>query len=82
LPQVEARWLDACFADNTPDAIASGCIQAQVGAILRARQQLPAAGCVLSGGAAEYLLPLVPPPVEQVEHLVLRGLQVAALSES
>lgn len=82
LPQVEARLLDTCFADNTPDAITSGCIQAQVGAILRARQQLPAAGCVLSGGAAEYLLPLVPPPVEQVEHLVLHGLQVVALSES
>lgn len=82
LPQVEARLLDTCFADNTPDAIASGCIQAQIGAILRARQQLPAAGCVLSGGAAKYLLPLVPLPVEQVEHLVLRGLQVAALSES
>lgn len=82
LPQVEARPFDACFADNTPDAIASGCVQAQVGAILQARQQLPAAGCILSGGAAEYLLPFIPPPVEQIEHLVLRGLQVAAFSES
>jgi hypothetical protein len=43
---------------------------------------LPSVFCVLSGGAAEYLLPYLPAPVEQVEQLVLRGLQVAALSES
>ena len=81
LPHVEARLSVSCFADNTLDAIVSGCVQAQVGAIMQARAQLPSAFCVLSGGAAEYLLPYLPAPVEQVEQLVLRGLQVAALSE-
>jgi hypothetical protein len=37
---------------------------------------------VLSGGAAEYLAPYLPESVQQVEQLVLRGLHVAALSES
>jgi type III pantothenate kinase len=82
LPHVEAHLSVSCFADNTLDAIVSGCVQAQLGAITQARAQLPEAVCVLSGGAAEYLLPYVTAPVQQVEHLVLRGLQVAALSES
>lgn len=81
LPHVEARLAASCFADNTLDAIISGCLQAQLGAIMQARAQLPAARCVLSGGAAQYLLPYLPEPVEQVEQLVLRGLHVAALSE-
>lgn len=82
LPHVEARSSVSCFADNTLDAIVSGCVQAQLGAIMQARAQLPEAGCVLSGGAAHYLLPYLPAPVQQVEQLVLRGLHVAALSES
>ncbi len=82
LPHVEAHLSVSCFADNSLDAIVSGCVQAQLGAIMQARAQLPSAFCVLSGGAAEYLLPYLPAPVEQVEQLVLRGLQVAALSES
>ena len=82
LPQVETQWSGNHFADNTPDAIVSGCIQAQVGAIMQARAQLPDAHCLLSGGAAKYLLPCLPPPIELVEQLVLRGLHVAALSES
>lgn len=82
LPQVETQWAGAQFADNTSDAIVSGCIQAQVGAIMQARAQLPDAHCLLSGGAARYLLPCLPPPIELVEQLVLRGLHVAALSES
>jgi type III pantothenate kinase len=82
LPQVETKWSGKHFADNTPDAIISGCVQAQVGAIMRARAQLPDAHCLLSGGAAQYLFPCLPPPIELVEQLVLRGLHVAALSES
>jgi hypothetical protein len=82
LPHVEARLSVSCFADNTLDAIVSGCVQAQLGAIMQARAQVPEASCVLSGGAAEYLLPYLPAPVQQVEQLVLRGLHVAALSES
>lgn len=82
LPQVDTQWSGAHFADNTSDAIVSGCIQAQVGAIIQARTQLPGVRCLLSGGAAPYLLPCLPPPIELVEQLVLRGLHVAALSES
>jgi type III pantothenate kinase len=82
LPHVEARLSVSCFADNTLDAIVSGCVQAQLGAIMQARVQLPEAHCVLSGGAAEYLVPYLPASVQQVEQLVLRGLHVAALSES
>jgi type III pantothenate kinase len=81
LPHVEARLSVSCFADNTLDAIVSGCVQAQLGAIMQARAQLPEASCVLSGGAVDYLLPYLPAPVQQVEQLVLRGLHVAALSE-
>lgn len=82
LPHIDARVSASCFADNTLDAIVSGCLQAQVGAIMQARAKFPEASCVLSGGAADYLLSYVPAPVQQVEQLVLRGLQVAALSES
>lgn len=82
LPQVETQWSGKHFADNTPDAIISGCVQAQVGAIMQARAQVPEALCLLSGGAAQYLLPYVPPPIELAEQLVLRGLHVAARSES
>ena len=81
-PQGETRRAFSCCADNTRDAIVSGCVQAQLGAIMQARAKLPEASCVLSGGAADYLLPYVPAPVQQVEQLVLRGLHVAALSES
>jgi hypothetical protein len=49
---------------------------------MQARVQLPEAHCVLSGGSAEYLMPYMPASVQQVEQLVLRGLHVAALSES
>ena len=82
LPHVETHLSVSCFADNTLDAIVSGCVQAQLGAISQARAHLPDARCILSGGAAQYLLPYVPAPVQQVDQLVLRGLHLAALSES
>ncbi len=65
---------------NTADAMESGCIHAQVGAIERMYRQLPpGARCVISGGGAHALVPHLTMPVVQVEHLVLEG--VAALAE-
>lgn len=79
------------FADNTMDAIASGCIAAQAGAIERAlalHRKTQAAGavqapvqCVLAGGAAAYIAPHLTVPCERVDNLVLIGLQAVALDD-
>ena len=82
LPDVKEATLDHLFADNTRDAIVSGCIHAQIGAIMQAQGQLPGARCVLSGGAASYIAPHLPLPVERIDNLVLLGLHVALLSET
>lgn len=81
LPNVDDATLERLFADNTQDAIISGCLHAQVGAILQALQPLPGARCVLSGGAAPYIAPHLPIAVERIDNLVLHGLHVALLSE-
>lgn len=71
------------FADNTDQAIVSGCIHAQVGAIvqahdaLAAQQDLPV-NCIISGGAAAYLTPHLGISCEYVDNLVLNGLFVVA----
>lgn len=84
LPQVaESLSIHQLFADNTDQAIVSGCINAQVGAIARAYEALhkmhqQPVSCVISGGAAPYLLAHLPMPVEHVENLVLTGLSVVA----
>lgn len=62
---------------NTEDAIASGCLQATAGAIERMFVQLadqPGAVCLLSGGAAENLAPLLGIPFLGSDNLVLQGL--------
>jgi type III pantothenate kinase len=62
---------------NTADAIFSGCLSAQAGAVERMFQHIaaePDALCLLSGGAALHLLPLLRIPVRPVENLVLEGL--------
>ncbi len=82
LPTVPAAAPPSLLADNTVDAIASGCLQAQVGAILRAHQQLPGARCLLSGGAADAIAPQLGIPCERIDNLVLLGLHVVALSEA
>ena len=65
---------------NTDDAIVSGCLQAQLGAVDRMRGLLPAGSrCVLGGGAASRLLPLLGPGVEHAPDLVLEGLAAAIL---
>ncbi len=84
LPQV-AQHIEITqpFADNTDDAIVSGCIAAQVGAIERAfaahAQQFGAVHCVLSGGAAAMIAPYLSVPHDRVDNLVLLGLHAVAL---
>jgi len=64
---------------NTADAVYSGALQALAGAVenmwrelARVRPRDP--HCVLSGGTAQQLLPLLAMPVTAVENLVLEGL--------
>ena len=86
LPQI-AQYAAAptAFADNTGEAIISGCIAAQAGAIERAvaehtgvreRSQVR---CIVSGGAAPVIEPCLSVPCERVENLVLIGLHAVAM---
>jgi len=79
LPQVDAgRALPAGFADNTDDAILSGCLAAQAGAIERACALHRADLCIVSGGAAPYIAPQLAVAHRMVDNIVLTGLQRAA----
>ena len=73
------------FADNTDDAIISGCISAQAGAIERAAAALArehgSARCIISGGAAAMVAPHVSIPCDIVDNLVLIGLQTVAMNQ-
>jgi type III pantothenate kinase len=86
LPQItEGSTLPHLFADNTDQAIASGCINAQVGAIIRAydtltKMQGRPVSCIISGGAAKFLTPYLGIDYQRVENLVLTGLYVVAKS--
>lgn len=67
------------FPRNTADAIASGAMQASAGAIRQQYALLAAKGeahCILSGGAADSLMPHLGMAAELVDNLVLRGLQI------
>lgn len=86
LPEVpEYNVVSRPFADNTNDAIISGCIAAQVGAIERAvaahaallQEQASALQCILSGGAADMIAPHLSFAAGKVDNLVLIGLQAA-----
>ncbi len=62
---------------NTADAIASGCMQAHLGAIERQFAQIaaePGALCLLSGGASAALYERLDLPKRRVDDLVLEGL--------
>jgi type III pantothenate kinase len=89
LPQVPQYNVGANpLADNTLDAIASGCLSAQTGAIERAlaahaallKQGPDKLQCIISGGAAAAIAPHLKNNVRQVENLVLVGLQAALTS--
>lgn len=88
LPEVGENFgLEHVFADNTDQAIISGCISAQVGAIkqaVSAFQQMEShkVTCVISGGAAPYLLPHLNLTTHSIDNLVLTGLYVVAQSTS
>jgi type III pantothenate kinase len=62
---------------NTADAIETGCLEAGAGAIERMLRRLgPGAACIVSGGFAGALLPLLGTPARYVEHLVLEGVHL------
>ncbi len=69
----EAR---AGLADNSADAIASGCLQAALGLIdgVRRRSGSQPVPVLLAGGDAGQLQPHLPPPVQLLPALVLEGL--------
>jgi type III pantothenate kinase len=71
------------FPKSTPDAIATGAVQAAAGAIGRMGEAMAAAGfapqrIVLSGGAAPQLQAHLPLPVAFNDNLVLDGLVLIA----
>lgn len=73
------RVLDA--ADNTPDAVASGCWQAAAALVERFVAHMSeslggAPQLILGGGDAESLAPLIAHPVRLSQDSVLRGLSV------
>ena len=74
LPFAEGRHAD--YPRCTDDAIVTGAIEAQVGAIERAWRRLrdPAAICLLSGGNGPLLRPFLEIPCREVPNLPLEGL--------
>jgi type III pantothenate kinase len=72
------------FPTNTPDALASGAVQAVCGAIEQMRIQLRredvVVKCYLTGGAAHEIAPHLTGPLEVVDNLVLEGVLVLAAS--
>ena len=78
LPQVAVGALPALFGDNTNDAILSGVLSAQAGAIERAVAGHGATACIVSGGAAPFIAPALKIAHQVVDNIVLVGLQAAA----
>lgn len=75
LPLADGRF--EALPRRTADAIASGCLHAQLGAIermFRLVEAEPGAVCLLNGGAAASLAPLLAIPLQRVDNLVLEGL--------
>lgn len=66
---------------NTADAIASGCLNAQLGAVERMFELIadrPSAICLLNGGGAASLEKRLRIPTLRVDNLVLKGLAIIA----
>ena len=74
------------FANETGNAILSGCINAQAGAIERAvndhRKQFDNVQCLLSGGAARYIAPNLSIPHRIIDNLVLIGLHRSSTQQA
>ncbi|MDY0012387.1 MAG: type III pantothenate kinase [Rhodocyclaceae bacterium] len=80
LPYAEGRF--QALPRDTANAIHTGCLLAQAGAVERMFQALadqPGAVCLLNGGAAAILKPALGLPLREVPNLVLEG--VARLVE-
>jgi type III pantothenate kinase len=82
LPLADAAHKD--LPTDTDSAIVSGSLEATAGAIERmfARLQGQTAVCLLSGGAAAELQPLLQIPLQPVDDLVLKGLARIAMSDN
>lgn len=78
LPQMAPCAVPALFGDNTHDAILSGVLAAQAGAIERAVAGHGAQACIVSGGAAPYIAPALKVAHRVVDNIVLVGLHAAA----
>jgi type III pantothenate kinase len=66
---------------RTVDAIHMGCLQAQAGAVERMYRHIAGqtqACCLLNGGAAPLIAPLLEVPCRLVDNLVLEGVAVAS----
>jgi len=84
LPQIApGAVLPSPFADNTDDAILAGCLSAQAGAIERAFARHGAVECVISGGAAPYIVPALAleGALRHVDNLVMIGLHAVVRAE-
>jgi len=71
------------FPRNTADAIVSGVVRASTGAIRYQYNLLASQGqvhCIVSGGAASGLLPYLDIEAEQIDNLVLHGMQIIGQS--
>jgi len=79
-----AEGLHAHWPQSTDDAIVSGVIEAQVGAIERAWARLPGDDrlCLISGGNAALLAKFLVIPVRLADNLPLLGLKVLACETS
>lgn len=82
----EITWENGAVRDfpcNTADAIASGAMRATTGAIRQQYSLLApqrGAHCILTGGAATSLMPHLGLAAEQVDNLVLHGMQIIGQS--
>jgi type III pantothenate kinase len=82
LPLADGKF--AGLPRSTADAIVSGCLHAQAGAIERMFAQVaayPDAVCLVSGGAATQFFDLLRIPRTQVDNLVLEGLAQIGLAQ-
>ncbi|MGN0918334.1 MAG: type III pantothenate kinase [Oxalobacter sp.] len=85
LPEIDRMEEDITpFANHTRAAILAGCLNAQSGAIERTveafRKRYDNVNCLVSGGAAKYIVPCLSVPCHIVSNLVLIGLYVSAMS--
>lgn len=79
LPLADGHFRDT--PRSTVDAIVSGCLHAQAGAVERMFAQIagqPGALCLLSGGAAGRFAQLLELPLRRIDNLVLIGLATLA----